>query len=163
MKKLLLMRHAKSSWKYPGLSDWERPLNKRGRHDAPRMGELLVEEDLVPLRIISSGALRARQTAEAVADAAGYEGDILFLPELYGGDLSDFLEPLRTVPDDVELVLLIGHNPGMQELVEALTGQWEGMPTGAIVYLKLPVQRWAEVGGAEHAELVRLWQPRDLH
>jgi len=160
---LLVMRHAKSSWKHPGLSDWERPLNKRGRRDAPRIGNLLAEEDLVPLRIISSEALRARQTAEAVADAAGYEGEILFLPGLYGGDHSDFLDALRTVPDEVEPVLLIGHNPGVQELVEELTGQWERMPTGAIAYLRLPLQRWAEAGGTERAELVRVWQPRDLH
>jgi phosphohistidine phosphatase len=160
--KLLVMRHAKSSWKHPGLSDWDRPLNKRGRRDAPRMGDLLAAEELVPLRIISSEALRARQTAEAVADAAGYEGDILFVRGLYGGDLSAFLDALWTVTDEVDPVLLIGHNPGVQELVEELTGQWERMPTGAIAYLKLPVQSWAELRGTECAELVRVWQPRDL-
>jgi phosphohistidine phosphatase len=74
MKSVLILRHAKSSWKDPDLPDHDRPLNKRGKHDAPLMGRLLKREDLVPDVIISSTAMRARATAEAVAKGSGYKG-----------------------------------------------------------------------------------------
>ncbi len=78
MKTLLVLRHAKSSWKDSGLADHDRPLNKRGKHDAPRMGTLLAKEDLVPDLIISSSAKRAKSTAEAVAMNCGYDGEIQY-------------------------------------------------------------------------------------
>ena len=83
MKTLLVLRHAKSSWNDPALDDHERPLNKRGRRDAPRMGELVREYGLMPGVVISSDAVRARLTAEAVAEAARYAGEILLDPHLY--------------------------------------------------------------------------------
>ena len=78
MKTLLILRHAKSSWKDLELPDQDRPLNKRGRHDAPRMGKLLKQEDLIPDHIVSSTALRAKKTAELVAKSCKYKGDIAF-------------------------------------------------------------------------------------
>jgi phosphohistidine phosphatase len=77
MKSVLILRHAKSSWKHPELADHDRPLNRRGKRDAPLMGRLLKKEDLVPEIIISSTATRARSTAEAVAKSSGYKGEII--------------------------------------------------------------------------------------
>ena len=82
MKLLLILRHAKSSWKDPDLDDHDRPLNKRGRRDAPRMGRLLRKEDLLPDLILSSTAVRARMTAEMVADASRYRGPLEFMPHI---------------------------------------------------------------------------------
>jgi len=162
MKAVLLMRHAKSSWKDVGLVDWERPLNKRGRRDAPRMGELLLGEDLVPQVILSSSAVRARQTAEAVAEAVGYDSDITYLDELYGATVSQYLDVLRRLQDDIDVALLIGHNPELQYLVEALTGETEHLPTAAIARIRVPVERWADVQHDLEAELVTVWRPREV-
>ena len=162
MKTLLLMRHAKSSWKRSGLTDWERPLNKRGKRDAPRMGNRLWDEDLVPQRILSSSAVRAQQTAEAVAEAAGYDGEILYLDELYGAGPLDHLQALGAVPDEPDPVLVIGHNPGLEDLLELLTEWMEHLPTAAIAHLRLPIERWRDLRGDTAAELVQVWRPREL-
>jgi len=162
MKTLLLMRHAKSSWKQAGLTDWERPLNKRGKSDAPRMGERLWEEDLVPQLIVSSDALRARQTAEAVADAAGYEGEVIYLADLYHGTFAEYVEALASIPDEQEVVMVIGHNPDLQDVLEMLSGQTEPMPTGTIAHLELAIGRWSELRDDSEAELLHLWRPREI-
>ncbi len=162
MKTLLLMRHAKSSWNQAGLPDRDRPLNKRGRRDAPRMGELLRRQDLVPEWVVSSAARRARETAESVAEAAGYDGEILCLDQLYGAEPSQYLGALHAVPPPVGRVLLIGHNPGMEDLLELLTGEWERLPTAAIAHLLVPADRWEYVRGDGSAQLLRIWRPREL-
>lgn len=162
MKTLLLMRHAKSSWKHPGLTDRERPLNKRGRRDAPTMGDLLRQQDIVPGLIISSTARRARQTAEAVAEAAGYDGEVLYLDELYGAEPAEHLAALRSLSDDVDCAMVIGHNPGLEDLLELLTDQWERLPTAAIAQMTLSVPNWARLGAEGSAQLVRVWRPREL-
>jgi len=162
VKTLLLMRHAKSSWKQPGLTDRERPLNRRGRRDAPKMGHLLRKEDLVPQHILSSTALRARLTAEAVAEASGCDGEILFLDGLYGAEPQDYVDALHLIPDGVDPVLVIGHNPGMEDLLELLTDQRERLPTAAVVYLRLPIERWAHLTHQTEAECVQAWRPREL-
>src|SRR5512137_2550352 len=102
MKTLLLMRHAKSSWKDTELEDLQRPLNKRGRRLAPRMGELLREKELVPQLIYSSNAVRARQTAEFLAGATGYTGDIRYQESLYLAEPSAYLDAIAQSPDSME-------------------------------------------------------------
>ena len=91
MKTVLILRHAKSSWSNPSLADIDRPLNKRGKNDAPRMGTLIKEQDIVPDLILSSPALRARKTAEAVSEYSGFEGQIDFVPDFYPGDPYTFI------------------------------------------------------------------------
>jgi len=162
MKTVLLMRHAKSSWKEPGLADWERPLNSRGRRDAPRMGEWLLDRDLVPQAIISSSARRAQQTAEAVAEALGYDSEITFLDELYGASAEDHVRVLSRLPDEVEVALIIGHNPELEDAVELLTGDAEGMPTAAVAHIRVPVERWVDVSVDVEADLVAVWRPREI-
>src|SRR5688500_20225930 len=97
MKTLLVLRHAKSSWNDSALGDHERPLNERGRRDGPRMGQLIREYGLIPDVVISSDAVRAQLTAQAVAEAARYEGEILLDPRLYLASPADILLLLRTV------------------------------------------------------------------
>ena len=122
MKTLLVLRHAKSSWEQPGLDDHARPLNARGERDAPRMGRLVRAEGLTPDLIISSDAARARATAEAMAEAARYPGTILLEPRLYHADTAEILDVLRTtIDEDVASVMIVGHNPGLEELVAWLT------------------------------------------
>jgi phosphohistidine phosphatase len=126
------------------------------------MGELLADKNLVPQAILSSSARRARKTAETVAEAAGYDGDVTYLDELYGASEEDYLRALRQLPDDVEVALAVGHNPDLQYLVELLTGEADRFPTAAIAQIQLPVERWAEVCRDLEARLVMVWRPREL-
>lgn len=161
MKRLLILRHAKSSWADSSMEDWQRPLNDRGRRDAPRAGEWLREHDLLPDLIVTSNAVRARSTAEAVAKASGYEGDIVKEPALYHAAPEDVIEVLTGISDEAQSVLIVGHNPGFEDLVRKLTGESHGMPTAALFVLDLPIARWRELDLELDAALVSSWQPRD--
>ena len=162
MKTLLFLRHAKSSWSHPELSDHERPLNKRGKRDAPRMGELIKQLDLVPEVIMSSTARRAQQTAERVAQASGFDGSILLVPEFYHGGTETFFELLREVPDDVQRVMIIGHNPDLEEFLDELTDGYTRMSTAALAQVELPIQRWGDFRETVSGKLVDVWYPRDI-
>ena len=123
MKTLLILRHAKSSWKQMGISDHARPLNKRGEKSAPRMGQLIYEEGIVPDIILSSTARRARDTADLVADACGFEGEVLYLEDFYHAWPSDYVDALRSLPDEIDSAMVVGHNPGMEMLLELLSDE----------------------------------------
>jgi phosphohistidine phosphatase len=163
MKTLLILRHAKSSWSNSALADSERPLNARGERDAPRMGELLRELQLVPDVIISSDAVRAHATAEAVAWAAGYTGEILLEHRLYLAGPGDITELLRTARvGKADTVMIVGHNPGLEELVAQLTGELHDLPTAALVQVLLPIHRWDELDAGTDGTLAGVWLPRDV-
>ena len=132
MKTLLIMRHAKSSWKDAELPDQERPLNKRGKHDAPMMGELIKDKELRPQVIYASTAKRARMTAEEVSSACKFKGDVTYLDNLYLAEAEAILDVLHTTPDEIERVLIIGHNPGLEGLLQMLSHRVESLPTAAI-------------------------------
>jgi phosphohistidine phosphatase len=162
MKTLLILRHAKSSWKQPELSDHDRPLNKRGQRDAPRMGLLIADEGLTPDLILSSSAVRARRTAVAVAENCGYDGDVEVTRDFYHADVDTFLQVLRRLPERYESVMVVGHNPDLEELLEALIGDYERLTTAALAQVRLPVDRWGELDEEVEGQLVDLWRPRDL-
>lgn len=163
MKTLILMRHAKSSWKHPELKDHERGLNKRGKKDAPRMGKLLVDNELVPQRILTSTAVRSRETVEAVVDIMHYTGEVSYLDSLYMAEPEIYLELLSLMPEDLERILVIGHNPGLEGLLQILSGRVESLPTAAVAYLSLPIHSWKEIRKHEEiGELVALWSPREM-
>lgn len=162
MKTLLLMRHAKSSWSDSGLADHDRPLNSRGERDAPRMGRWLAEQGLLPDIVIASTALRAVQTAQAVREAAGHNGDFVEYAELYHADTAAWTAVLRQLPDAAESVLAIGHNPGLEELVEVLHREWERMPTAAVAWFELAIDAWSEFPPSGTATLRALWRPKEL-
>jgi phosphohistidine phosphatase len=162
MKTLLVLRHAKSSRNDPALDDHERPLNKRGQRDAPRMGELVREYGLIPDVVISSDAVRARLTAEAVTEAARYAGEILLDPRLYMACPADILSLLPVMPENAETVMIVGHNPGLEKLVEQLTGERQDLPTATLAQIRLPIDRWRDLKLSTRGTLAGLWRPEDL-
>ena len=162
MKTLLILRHAKSSWKDASLSDHDRPLNKRGKRDAPRMGALIRDEGLVPDLILSSTARRAKATAQAAAEACGYEDQVVLTPELYHAGPESYLMALYSLPDHYERVMVVGHNPGVEELLEDLCGATERMPTAALAQVALPIGAWSELQLEGEGQLVNLWLPKAL-
>ena len=162
MKTLLLLRHAKSSWKDGDVDDHERPLNPRGKRDAPRMGKLLLDEELKPDMIVCSSAKRTRRTAELVAEAAEYRGETRLTGELYEAGPGRLLEAIQSLPESAERVLLIGHNPGLEELLETVTGAYRPLTTAALAWVEFPVSSWREINRDSRAELKHHWQPREL-
>jgi phosphohistidine phosphatase len=163
MRVLLILRHAKSSWKSDALGDHERPLNPRGVRDAPRMGALLEEQDLVPDLIISSDAVRARMTAEAVVKTSGYAAEIVFDPRLYLASPDDIIAVLRSTPSaGARTVMIVGHNPGLEDLVAQLTGEEREFPTAALAAISLPLERWNDLATDSRGALLALWRPKDL-
>jgi len=161
MKSVLILRHAKSSWKDETLPDSERPLNKRGKADAPRVGELIQREGLLPDHIICSAAKRARLTAELAAAAAGYGGEIEIDRQLYGGGATAYLEALAKLDNRCERVLIVGHNPDVEDLLHGLTGRLEPMPTAALAWVELPVEQWQALNRRTPGRLAGLWRPKD--
>lgn len=159
MKTLLILRHGKSSWSDPDLDDHDRPLKKRGWRDAPRMGRLLVEHGLALDLVISSTARRARETAQAVAEAAGYTGDVQLESDLYMVEPSAIRRRIAQVADDVQTLLIVGHNPCSEDLVQSLTGVAEIMPTAALAHVELPITSWADISAGR---LVGVWRPKEL-
>lgn len=163
MKVLILMRHAKSSWKDVNQVDHDRPLNKRGKKDAPRIGRLLRDKRIVPELILTSSARRARDTAEAVADASGYTPEIRHLPSFYQADVETFLDTLCVLPPDVDRVMIVGHNPDLEELIEYLTDENLVLPTAALVKIDVPIQSWSEIAHQAGAcKVVQAWYPREI-
>ena len=146
MKTLFILRHAKSSWDQPGLTDIERPLNERGRRDAPRMGRLVRERALRPDVILCSPAERARQTAALVAAAAGLDAAPRYDERIYEASAGRLIDVLSEVEREAESVLLIGHNPGVEKLIEVLTGASGRMTTAALARLSLDIDAWDKVG-----------------
>ena len=134
----------------------------RGRRDGPRRGKLVRQYGLVPELVISSDAVRARLTAEAVAEAACYAGEILLNRHLYMASPADILSVLRKVPRNAETVMIVGHNPGLEELVEQLTGEQQDLPTAALVQIALPIDRWRDLTRSTRGTLVGHWRPKEL-
>ena len=162
MKTLFILRHAKSSWKYPELSDYDRPLNSRGKRDAPRMGKYLRQQGLVPDRILTSSAKRARKTANKVAKSCGYTGKVKKIDAFYDAVPGVYFETLQALPDKYQRVMVVGHNPTMERLVNYLTGQIERMPTAALAHIDLPIQQWEALDLDTKGTLVNLWTPKTL-
>ena len=162
MKTLLLLRHAKSSWKHPELADHDRPLNKRGKRTIPLMGALLQDEDLIPHLILCSSAVRAHTTALLVANACAYLGKIKQTRKLYLAEPQAYIEVLRQVAEEHARVLVVGHNPGLEALIEALTGEAMAMPTAALAQVELSLERWSDLDTDIDCKLVNLWRPKDL-
>jgi phosphohistidine phosphatase len=167
MRRLYLLRHAKSSWDDPTFADHDRPLAPRGRRAAKVMAEHLGRKGIAPELVLCSPATRTRQTLKRLAPGLGKNAEVRIEPELYAAPAADLLRVLHEVPDEVESVMLIGHNPGIQDLALSLarTGseipQLRGkFPTAALATLGLS-GTWRELapGGAE---LVSLVKPKEL-
>ena len=168
MRTLLVLRHAKSDRNDPRLPDHDRPLAPRGEADALRMGAALAALAVMPDCIITSTAVRARDTAHRVAAALAdnYHGRIDERDAVYAADVPALLAVLRACDDAHETVLLVGHNPGSEDLINVLVGGGEMhpvacLPTAALACLSLDVARWAAIDSAS-GSLVWLLTPRIL-
>ena len=162
MKTALILRHAKSDWDNRHQQDHERPLNERGKRAAPRMGELILEQQLTPDTIISSTAQRARETVQVVASSCQFAGEIVYDDNLYLAPPSVYIDILNTLPEQCQRILFVGHNPGMEELVSQLTGQQVTMPTAALAHLQWQIDSWQQLADTEVATLGDFWIPREL-
>jgi phosphohistidine phosphatase len=162
MKTLILMRHAKSSWKDQKIKDKDRPLTKRGMKDAVQIGTVLEKNELIPQLVLSSSVKRARQTAELVLEACHYPGEVIFMEKLFLAEADVILDALRLLPNEVERVLVIGHNPGMESVLQILTGQIVALPAGAAANISLLSDLWKSLGLENHTELIQLWRPKNI-
>lgn len=147
MKRLYLLRHAKSSWKHPDLSDFERPLNERGKRDAPVMGKRLKEMQIQPDLILSSPAKRAHKTAKIIAKEIDFPKKQIVTDEsIYAAGVSTLLDLIRKIDDSFRQVILIGHNPGFTDLANYLTNaQLDNIPTCGIFCTDFDIQSWKDV------------------
>jgi phosphohistidine phosphatase len=167
MKRLYLLRHAKSSWDDPTLADQDRPLAPRGRRAAKLMAEHLRRKGIAPELVLCSPSRRTRQTLERIAPRLGKEVDVQIEPELYAASAAAHLELLHEVPDEIESVMLIGHNPGIQDLALSLasggsetTRVSSKFPTAALATLELNAN-WRELAPGS-AEIVSFVKPKEL-
>jgi phosphohistidine phosphatase len=144
MKTLFLMRHAKSSWDDATLADIERPLNERGKRSAPFMGALMRRLDMIPACIISSPADRACTTAKLAHDAGAFDAAVQIDERVYEASANTLRQVISEVDDSCQTAMIVGHNPGMEGLIRYLTGQIEPMPTGAVAWVELDVDRWTK-------------------
>ncbi len=168
MHTLYLLRHAKSSWSDPTLPDHERPLAQRGRRDAKRIGKHLVRLGIEPELVLCSSARRARETLEGIRPALGTTSTVKVDPDLYGASSDKLLEQIRGVPEGVTSLMLIGHNPGLQDLALALALPGPQLarlevkfPTAALATLSLAKASWRELSG-DDAELAAYVVPKEL-
>jgi phosphohistidine phosphatase len=168
VKTLYLLRHAKSSWEAPEVPDHDRPLAPRGQRSAARIADHFKRERIQPALVLSSSARRARLTLRPLQKVFAKSVEVHFESELYAASASELLGRLRSVPEPVPSVMLVGHNPGLQELGLMLARPGSGrdalegkFPTGALAALQLDVRTWREL--AEGAgELTSLTLPREL-
>ena len=146
MKTLLIIRHAKSSWDLTGAADIDRPLNERGKRDAPAMARRLIKASITIDRFVSSPARRARQTAELfIREFDKKEKAIRFIPELYHAAPAVFKEVVAGLDDKDDTVAIFSHNPGITAFVNMLTEvRLDNMPTCAIFAVKSSVEHWNE-------------------
>jgi phosphohistidine phosphatase len=168
MRTLYLLRHAKSSWDDPELPDRERPLAPRGRRAAKRIAKHLVRDGIEPELVLCSPAVRARGTLELVQPAFAEGTAVRLEPGLYGASVDGLLELLRRVPDDVASVMLVGHNPGLQDLAlelassgAELTRLEEKFPTAALATITLETDGWSTLSRAD-AVLTAYVVPKQL-
>ncbi len=162
MKTLLLMRHAKSSWKYPDLSDHDRPLKSRGKRDAPKMGEFLVSKDLIPQVILCSTARRAKETVEYFLRTCPFEGEVIYRRNLYHGGAEEFINAMQGLQNEINIVMIVGHNPGMEYSIEEFCGVDEFFPTTAIAYIQFEIDKWADMDSNVGGKLISLWRPKEI-
>jgi phosphohistidine phosphatase len=145
MRTLYLLRHAKSSWKDASLADFERPLNERGRQAATQMGEYLKAKNPGISLLISSPSVRTRQTIDILLRHSALVVEPRFDQRIYEASLGTLVQVASELPDDDESAMLVGHNPGMEELLVFLTNQTRQMPTCALAKIELDCSSWKEV------------------
>ena len=170
MKRLYLLRHAKSSWDDPSLADADRPLAPRGVRALARMSKYLRKAKIRPDLVICSPARRTRQTLTEIEPALGRDVEVRIEPQVYGGGAGALVDLVGRTPDSASSVMLIGHNPSLQDLAVSLVAEGEEalrarlaekFPTGALAVIGVPLDAWRDLGAA-HGMLEELVLPREL-
>lgn len=160
MKRLLILRHAKSSWADSDLSDFDRPLNERGLKAAPFMGSLIAQRGLLPDAIVSSPAKRAKQTATLLHENSGADLTLTFDDRIYEASPNTLRMVVSETPDELASVMIVGHNPGIEGFIRHLTGQIESMPTAALAVIDLEIDSWTDIAN-ETGTLVTIIKPKE--
>jgi len=170
MRRLILFRHAKSAWGDPELSDHDRPLNARGRLAATLMGAYLADEGLRPDKVLLSSSVRTTETWDRVKNAFEAEPDSDVSEELYHADPTSMLDMAKTLPRDVETVMVLGHNPGLASLARKLANgsvrpacarAFEKFPTGAVAVFEADIDDWSALDFGQ-CDFARYAMPKDL-
>lgn len=170
MHRVMLLRHAKSDWSQAGGGDLDRPLNERGREAAPRVGSYIEHARIVPDLVLCSTARRTRQTCDLVTAAFAKQPKVVFAAELYLAEPEVIIGLVRTTPDKVRSVMIIGHNPGIHQAAADLTGRGNAadrhmlsakFPTAALAVIDFEIDHWTEAG-PHRGKLDRFITPRLL-
>jgi phosphohistidine phosphatase len=168
MKILYVLRHAKSDWGDSSLEDLGRPLNARGKKAAKAIGKELRKRKIKPDLVLASPAVRAQQTIERVQDAYGSKFEVRAEPRIYGSGSGTLVDLIRSAPDDVDRLMIVGHNPGLQDLVVKLSGPGELLdeasekfPTAALAEIRFDGKSWNAIAPGLGI-LECLLRPRDL-
>lgn len=164
MKTLITVRHAKSSWAIPGQADFDRPLNERGKKDAPALAMKLLNDKIKIDAFVSSPAKRARKTCKAFTEVYGKDADdIIFADKLYHAPASVFYETIQTFSDKDKTVAIFGHNPGITDFVNSLCRDKfiDNMPTCAVFAVEADVSKWEDFEKADKKFLLFTY-PKDL-
>ncbi len=163
MRTLMLMRHAKSDWSQPGLSDYERPLNARGRRTAPMMAEQLQREGFSADIILASSAVRVQETVQLLQHRWSTETEVLSEQALYLASPQELIDQIHSLHDDWQNALLVGHNPGLCALACHLAEDNLEMPTAAIAIFQSETPVWRNSIAATDWSLAAHWKPKELN
>jgi len=162
LKTLLLMRHAKSDQTNGDGGESQRPLTPKGERRASEMGLWLQHKEMLPELILSSATQRACRTAELVAEAGGYTGELRSVETLYMAEADEILEVLRPLPDEIERVMIVGHNPGLESLIPLLTHEVEALPHAGVAVLSLKIKNWNSLRQKTRGKLKDLWRAKKI-
>jgi phosphohistidine phosphatase len=161
MRTLYLLRHAKSSWKDESQLDFERPLASRGRKACSVIAKFIQSEAIEFDLLLSSTAVRARETIELIRQQAKLRSELRYDERIYEAPVTRLVEIISEVENDRKVILLVGHNPGMEELIHTLTGEERQVSTASLAKIKLKVSKWSEVGNA-NGTLEWIVRPKEL-
>lgn len=165
-RELLLMRHGKSSWASAELEDHQRPLMPRGIKAAQHIATLIHNQGLMPSVVRCSTAVRTRETWQVMAETWKEMGVALppcdFLSTLYLATTQKLAETIRAIDDRQQRLMLLGHNPGLEELYSQLSGQFEPVPTAGLIAWRLPIDHWQEFPAQSRGELLGFWRPGEI-
>lgn len=162
MRTLILMRHAKSDWKQPGMADHDRPLNDRGREAAPLMAEQFAAQGLLADVILASTAARVRETVELLQERWSPAAEVIRSRGLYLASPREIASQIHSLHDSWSTVLVVGHNPGMHSLACSLAGEEFDFPTAAAAVFESEAENWQTPLTPQNWRLRSFWKPREL-
>ena len=159
MKEILIFRHAKTEKREGDMKDFERKLTDRGRKDVKKIGKDLAKRRALPDLLLSSRAVRAQETADIFAESSGFNGEMQYLDELYQAYPGDYLRLCAEYGRDYKRIMIVGHNPEIEDFLESLTGHTDKVKTCEINRLSIDIETWSEAATASNTELTERLRP----